>query len=536
MTQENDIYEGEDPQKIAKASPPDEGALTPAENAIAEAVFAAEDFFPHEADVGSAKGKNLDLICAFFLRNDIGNAKRLRARFGQDLMYVRDHGWYGWTGTHWSLDEGKMIAERCAHATADAIFHEVKALEDLAAKTTDEEKKKTLQASIRAHRGYAVKTGNSQKLASMLNVAEPYLTHNVSELDAQVNLFNVKNGTIDLFNVEAGIRPHKREDMITRVANASWKDNAPAPTEFERFMATILPDEDVRMFIQKYFGYCLTGLTTEQCLVLFQGGGSNGKSTLMDLMKYIFGDYSKIIPIDSLLYQDRNNGAAASPDIARLPGTRLVMASEPEVGARLSESRVKSFTGSEEISTRHLNKGFFDFKPQFKLCLAFNNKPTIRGQDDGIWRRLLLVPFKVMIPLEQRDHLLPDKLRAEADLIMSWLVNGCWFWRKEKLSAPDAIVTATAEYRAENDPVGQFLESGTKKMMNCSVRASKLFEAYEMWCDENGASPITQTAFGKRMLEKGYEKLKSSTIQWKGLFILDEYDPDKSKEQTHAVL
>jgi putative DNA primase/helicase len=509
------------PENSAPASPP-EGSVSASEADIAVAIEAADQREPHEINPELASGKSLDLICASYLFNDMGNANRLRARFGRDLIFVKDAGWFAWTGSHWSLEEGFVRAERCAHAAVAAIFKEAAALEQLGPKLGETDAQ--FAARIKAHKAWAVRSGNSNKISAMLSVAAPYLTRQMEDFDANVYLFNCANGTIDLRVLPRTLQKHRREDLLTKCSPASYRPDADAPV-FRAFLAKVQTHEDVRLYIQKYFGYSMTGLTSEQCLLLFYGGGSNGKSTLMESLKHVLGNYAATIPISSLLYDDRARGSEASPDIARLPGTRLVMASEPEVGARLSESRLKAMTGGEDMITRHLNKGFFEFKPQFKLTLSFNNKPTVRGQDDGIWRRLIMVPFDVKIPPGERDRNLPEKLHAEQDGILNWLLDGYDHWDEQGLVPPERVLKTTSEYRLENDPVGQFIESACRSAPGTRERAADMYAAYQKWCTDNAALPISQTAFSKRVSEKGYGKDKSSTILWIGLRIIDEYRP-----------
>ena len=183
--------------------------------------------------------------------------------------------------------------------------------------------------------------------------------------------------------------------------------------------------------------YCPTGVTTEQKLVFNYGEGGNGKSVFIDLIAKMMGPYAVSLPFASLLRDDRKRGAEATPDLARLPGARLVRASEPEKGSRFAEATIKAITGGEEITVRHLNHGFFDFVPHFKLTLSGNHKPAIRGQDRGIWRRFLLVPWEVNVPDEQQDKDLPAKLWAERDGVLNWILDGVRIWLECGLVVPD---------------------------------------------------------------------------------------------------
>jgi len=167
--------------------------------------------------------------------------------------------------------------------------------------------------------------------------------------------------------------------------------------------------------------------------------GANGKTTLQELISFILGDYAAVLPFSSLLHNDRQQGGSASPDLARLVGARMVCASEPDQGSRLSEALVKQLTGGDTIAARKLHKDFFEFKAEFKLWLTGNHKPNIRGNDDGMWRRIKLVPFNETIPEEERDTELPEKLRDEASGILNWMIKGCLAWKEDGLQTPDAV-------------------------------------------------------------------------------------------------
>lgn len=522
MTQETPETGGDTPSFAADAAaPPPAPEGNVGEAAIREAIAGAQGFDMHQADVFMLKEDEHDLTCARYLLNDVGNARRLMTRFGKDLMYVRELGWLAWTGTHWSRQDGPRLAHRFAHRTALKIFDEAKALLEAPLRKGETEQKRDKAANML--KAWAIKTGNAGKVASMLGEAAPYLTRKVEELDRNVYLFNCAGGTVDLKDIAAGQRPHRREDCITKISPGHYT-NKETPKHFLQFLRTVQPNEEVQLFLQKYFGYALSGDTSAQCLVLLHGTGSNGKSTLMDTFNYVMGDYAMNVPFASLLYDERKRGGEASPDLARLPGARMVCASEPEVGARFSESLLKSLTGGEKITARHLNQDFFEFKPQFKLALAFNNKPSVRGQDDGIWRRLIMVPFEVVIPPEKRDRELPEKLRAEADAILGWLIDGAAIWLEEGLRPPQVIMDATQEYRVENDAVGQFIDNTTLRKQGSNITAKKLYGVYKQWCEENAINPMTQTGFGKRLSDRGIKKMRCGNVYYMDIELLAAYE------------
>lgn len=317
-------------------------------------------------------------------------------------------------------------------------------------------------------------------------------------------LLNVANGTLELDDpILSGTSVPRRSHLMTKVIEVDYDPEATSPS-FLRFMEDILPDHEVRSFLQRSFGYALTGLIDEQVLWFFYGTGANGKSTLVNIMARILGSYCMSVPFSSLVLDERKRGESASPDLARLPGARMVRASEPEKGVKFSESTIKSITGGEPLTVRHLNQGFFEFTPSFKLFLSGNHKPVIRGQDHGVWRRINLVPFTVSIAKEKRDPGLEEKLWEERSGILNWLLDGLRMWRRSGLCPPEAVVAATREYREDSDPLGLFLNAWTETHESGRVQGKRLFDAYALWCRGNAIEPMTNTLFG-RMLGAPYK-------------------------------
>lgn len=471
-----------------------------------------------------------DRELSWFDRNDYGNGQRLIVRHGEDLIYVPGRSWYVWDGSRWRQDIEGMAARTYAHRVAVAIKDEVLTMEfqQIAEKLVTEQGLPHGKAfdiahrMIDSHKKWATASGNQARTRAMLTEAAPYITVPVKDFDTDDFLITVENGTLELTSKEmekrsyVKIRPHSRADKMTAMADVSFDVEAKAP-HWEAFLATILPDEDLRTFVQRYFGYVLTGDQGEQCLCLFYGGGANGKSTLMDVIADIMGDYSKVLPFASLLHDDRKRGGEATPDLARLPGARYVRASEPDAGMRFSESLIKTVTGGEKITTRTLNKDFFEFRPQFKLVLAFNNRPSIRGGDHGIWRRLMMVPFEVVIPKEQQDPHLKDKLLEEKSGILNWMLDGYRMWREMGLAAPGAVRAATQEYRDEQDPLRIFLTDCVVHDETSSIQATRLYELYGRWCQQNGFDPLKQAMFGRLVAGRGFKKIKAGTFFYENI-------------------
>lgn len=466
----------------------------------------------------------LDSRLALLDRTDFGNAQRLLARFGDDLFFVHGVGYLAWDGTRWRTDQSDLAIRRFAHQTADRIREETTALRQEDSGRED----------WRGHFKWEKASQNSSRIEAMIREAKPYIERSVDAFDVNDFLFNAANRTLDLGqppehwepDIEGPyIEPRKphRDDLITLRAHAKYNPEALCP-HWDRFLAEIAPDPAIREFLQRWSGYLLTGSGEEQVLVICYGLGANGKSTFMETIAHVLGEYAVGLPFASLLHNDRKRGSEATPDIARLRGARLVVTSEPDIGARFSESTIKQLTGGDRVTARDLHKGFFEFKPSFKLMLSVNNRPQVRGQDEGIWRRLLMVPFERVIPAGRRDRRLPDKLRLETSGILNWMILGYCKWRAGGLAVPDQVNEATRDYRESEDPVGSFLSSETQVEPNASVRASHLYKAYQRWCQENGDTAYSQKGFGRIITERGIPRSKSGVYFYRGIELVRPVD------------
>lgn len=477
-------------------------------------------------------------LCHYQL-NDQGNAQRLIKRYGQNLLYVNQAGWYAWTGKKWSLDDGDHEAQKSAHKTQRALKGE--ALAKLAVGNFPTETPTEFRDRVKKFYGFTTQSGNSNKLSAMVREAEPYLTIPSHAFDTPEFLVNLENGTLNLRAQQSlddehfdgvVLEKHNRKNKITKQMEVGYDASLECPN-FLRFLNDIQPDQDIQLFLQRFFGYCLTGSIKEQIILMFHGGGANGKSTLMKLMSRMMGDYALNLPFASILNDPKGGGGAnASPDLARLPGARFVTAAEPDVGAQFSESVLKEITGGEAMTVRHLYKDFFEFTPQFKLCLSFNNKPQIRGQDDGIWRRVCLVPFEQQFMSKEKlkDHPgakervdgVDEVLWAERGGIFNWMLDGYRMWSENGLQIPDVIRAATTDYREESNPIGDFIRAMIKRN-GSSTRASEVYEAYTYWCRENASKVWSQTAFGRKLSDLGYKKDRvGGFVYYSGMVLTDE--------------
>jgi putative DNA primase/helicase len=438
---------------------------------------------------------------------DMGNAERFAILHGRDLRYSHTFDrWYIWDGARFAEDDAGRIAAR-AKETVRAIYAE-------AAAEPDDKRRDQLSKHAR-------QSESAQRIAAMITLArsEPGIPVRVDDLDRDPWRLNVRNGTIDLRTGQ--LAPHNQRDLITKLAPVTYDPSATCP-RFLAFLRRVMGDDDALVaFLQRAVGYSLTGVTLERILLILYGEGKNGKSTLLEVIRSVLGDYAMRTPTETLLAK-RDSGGIPN-DIARLRGLRFVSASEAEEGQRLAEAKIKDLTGGDTISARFMRGEFFDFLPTFKLWFSTNHKPVIRGTDRAIWDRIRLVPFLVRIPDDEQDKQLRDKLLAEASGILAWAVQGCLDWQRAGLGESEAITTATEGYRAEMDVIGRFIDDCCVTTATATATAGELYAAYQHWCDANGERPITQTAMGKRLAERGFDSArlgKAGTRTWLGIGLL----------------
>lgn len=472
--------------------------------------------------------------------NDYGNAMRLLGLHGRDMLHAEGVGWLYWDGTRWTPDAAEEAIRRMAHSTSVAIVKEAQAMYKLRDELEgDAQFTKSKQADALAKRLYKMTTqsGNNAKVKAMPDNAQPYIHVRAGEIDAHLDRFTCLTGTLilDADKIRQADGPpeegeddgavklqrHSRDARMTRCAPVQYDPDARAP-QWEAFLETVVPDPSVRAFLKRFAGYCLTGETSEQVMLVLYGTGANGKSTMIETLGDVMGDYRESVPIGTFLHDDRGGGDA-TPDIAKLPGARLVLTSEPEVGDRLSESRVKTITGGERISARHLFQDMFEFMPQFKLVICVNTRPQVRGADEGIWRRLLMVPFETVVPPDQRDKHLRQKLMAEASGILNWALDGWREWADIGLAVPDPVRKATQAYRSDSDSVAAFLDDCCRRIEGATTASKMLYEAYQFYMREDqGGEPVNSNRFGRALSDKGFQKEKAGTIFYKGVEILDD--------------
>ncbi len=458
---------------------------------------------PDLAEDGSATPPPDDGVLHY---TDLGNARRLVSAYGNVLRYCYGWGkWLIWDGGRWKMDDCGKI-DRAAKNTVAAMYAEAAQMEDDKAR--------------RALVGHAMHTEGAARIRNMIDLArsEPDIPVQVDELDVDGWLLNVKNGCLDLLTGK--LLPHNPIHYQTKQVDVEFEPDAYS-ARWESFLTTITDgDPELIAFLQRAIGYSLTGDTSEQCIFFMYGTGANGKTTFIETIRALLGDYAQQTPTETLMRHDND---AINNDVARLRGARFIAATETEERQRLAEVLVKQLTGGDKIAARFLHQEFFEFRPVGKFWLAGNHKPAIRGTDYAIWRRIKLVPFAITIPPEKRDPGLLTKLCDDLPGILNWAVEGCKLWREQGLDTPRPVIEATENYRDEQDLIRAFLDDCIFKSPNVTVKAGDIYSRYQGWCASAGERCETQNKFGSRLTELGFERYRSNGHRlWKGLAIKAE--------------
>lgn len=427
-----------------------------------------------------------------FKRTDLGNAERLVDRHGENIRYCNDFGaWYLNNGKLWSPDKTNRILQ-FAKDTVRAIYEE-------AAQAEDPDTRKSLAE-------HAVRSESRARIESLVALAKSEVPVIPEEMDKNEWLFNCDNGVIDLKTGK--LHPHNRELMMTKISPVKYDSEADCPTWIQ-FLNDIFQDEqgnvkqDTIEFLQKAAGYSLTGSTKEQVLFFLYGTGRNGKSTYMNVIQKILGAYGKQTNSETFTLKKNER---VNNDVADLVGARLVAATESEENARLAESLIKQLTGGEEIRARFLFQNNFVYTPTYKIFFITNHRPVIRGNDEGIWRRIRLIPFTVTIPDHKLDKDLPEKLRNEMPGILRWMVEGCLKWQKEGLGAPEEVTEATNNYRNEMDTMGNFISDYCITHEAAKSFGNDLYRQYQEWISETGEYELSKPKFNRKLEDKGFKK------------------------------
>jgi putative DNA primase/helicase len=432
-------------------------------------------------------------------QTDLGNAKRVVAQHGENLRHCfpfkRS---FIYDNTRWREDD-TAAAVRLVKETQAALYCEVAQQIANLGDVVDNEQRERQRARLLRLLRHALEWEDARRINACLQLAvsEPGIPILPAEMDRDPFLLNVQNGTVDLRTGQ--LREHRREDLITKLAPVKYDSSARCPL-WLKFLNRITDNSPALVtYLQRAVGYALTGDVTEQVLFFLFGAGANGKSTFLSAVKSMLGDYG-LQAVPELLMAKNNE--AHPTERADLFGRRFVCTIEVEEGKRMAEALMKQLTGGDEMTARKMRQDFFQFEPTWKIFLAANHKPAIRGTDLACWRRIKLVPFTITIPEKERDKSLVTKLKAERSGILAWAVQGCLEWQREGLGEPEEVRNATDQYRAEQDAVQGFLNEFCVVNPHFKVRLSELLDRFQKW---SGDASMTQPDFRKRLCDKGFE-------------------------------
>lgn len=444
-------------------------------------------------------GKKKPRVTKHYDRTDTGNAHRLYDRCNGEIRYsYARKKWYYWTGKLWALDDTGEVKKY-----TDLVLDDMKAQ---AFEIDDEHEREQFLRFVTA-------CGNSNRKNAMITETQhldgiPVLP---DQMDAYQEYLNCQNGIINLRNGE--LMPHSPEFMMTKICLSEYDVSGKKPVRWLKFLNEVCNgDQDLIRYLQKCVGYSLTGSTREQCAFFLYGIGNNGKSTFLETLSDMLGNYAANAQPDTLMTKRNDGGNGANSDIARLKSSRFVTTEEPSEGVRLNEGLVKQLTGGGRVTCRFLFGDEFEYEPEFKIWIATNHKPVIRGTDVGIWRRIRLIPFEVNIAKEKVDKNLKYKLREEMPQILRWAVEGCQLYTCEGLEMPECVKRATDEYKSEMDLLQTFADACIviDYSVPKGVPANELYSAYVRWAERNNEYVMTSRKFFTEMSKKLPEKRREA--------------------------
>ncbi|QXO14572.1 DNA primase/helicase [Arthrobacter phage Kaylissa] len=468
---------------------------------------------------------------------DLGGARYLRdyiESIGSGVRYTEEVGFYLLEDGVWRKDERQAVRTH-AQSVADLVrdLARTASIEATRDGASDADKKRAGRLNK-----YAAHVQTSNGLNFMLRELQAVhgVPASVGDFDQHPDLLAVRNGVIDLRTGE--LRPHDPALLLTRRIDFDYDPDAKAP-RWEAFLDEVFPAyPELPAYMRRLVGYGITGHTTEQCFAVLWGTGANGKSVYTDTLTEVFRELTSTTPFST--FEDRASGGIPN-DLAALKGARLVMASEGEQGRPMAESVLKRVTGRDLIAARFMRKEFFEFRPQFLLNLATNFKPSFKGQDEGLWRRVKLIPWERYFAPHERDHRLGDKLLAEREGILTWAVRGAMEWYKGGLQDPDIIRSSTKEYRETSDALAGFLPGVFIQDSEAGrVEGKVLFDEYLKWADEENLPAKerwTRRTFFGALEERGLTKRKTMNgVAFDGIrrarrtdAVPEHVEPDKSE-------
>jgi putative DNA primase/helicase len=432
---------------------------------------------------------------------DTGDAKRFAKLVSGDVRYCNGD-WYIWDGKRLVLDSTYRIYTYIDRL-GSAIVEESRQCEF-------EDRKKKLVSHAKALESRS----KTESVLALSRAREPIPIRSIDDFDSNPYAFNCANGIMENGN----LKPHDFSELITKISPVSYDAKADAPTWY-KFLDQVVGNQEMIDYLARCVGYSMTGLNVHQVILFVYGLGANGKSTFINTIMQVLGDYSRVIPSDVLMVGKEQHPTA----LADLRGVRMALASELEEGKRFNEQLLKWLTGEERIVARRMHENFFEFSPRFKLWIVGNHKPTLRGNDYAIRRRFHLIPFETTIPKEKQDPFLKDALRNELDGILNWCVKGFLDWMKQGLNPPSIVLNATDEYFEEQDTIAHFLKEETVETPEARIRHKFLYDKYAVYAKQRNEYVLSSKMFAQKMAERGIKKeITSESVFWLGVLAKEE--------------
>lgn len=432
------------------------------------------------SDEGHEAARILGELIQAYGESDAMNAHALVAWTNGRIKFATGLGYFVWNGITWQKSTTKVRQE--IHGMGAALV---------------------LAGALKESRGFTMTTRIDALMTELRSV--PSVHVDADEFDAKPYLLSFSNGVVDLRT--GMLRAHDKHDMLTVSLPVEYDPDALCP-RWEQFLTEVFPENtDLVDYMQRLSGYGITGNTSEQCFVVLWGKGANGKSVLTDTMSSVFGSITTTTPFAT--FEDKGGSGGIPNDIAALRGARLVMASEGESGKPMSEAVLKRVTGKDKVTARFLRQEFFTFAPTFLIMLATNHKPKFKGQDEGLWRRVKLIPFTRWFAPHERDYNLDKKLLAEKEGIVAWAVRGAVEWYANGLRDPESISMATKEYRETSDSLAGFFPGVMIEDPSATILGADAYNTYRDWCEAEGLQQRewwTRRTFFSAMEERGIQR------------------------------
>jgi putative DNA primase/helicase len=436
-------------------------------------------------------------------RDDIGNAERFCREHGQRFRHVAafSPSWRVWDGRRWAADE-KGAHMEAAKATVEALLAS-------AVERSGDERERLLR--------HAVASRSAQRLRAIPQLAatDARLARRPDEFDVDALALNVLNGTVDL--ASGALRPHDPADGLTLLAGAAYDPTAEAPA-WREFLARVLDgDAELEAFLRRLAGLSAIGEMREHVLAILWGAGANGKTTLVNALRGALGDYAHAGGVELLLGGSRPG--QATPELAELRARRFVTIAETREDGRLAAERVKALTGGDPVHARFLHGNPFTFEPAHTVWLQTNHRPRVDDDGEAMWRRLLLVPFTVTIPPEERDPGLGERLKREADGILAWVVQGAREYLDTGLHQPERVLAATADYRSAESTFSAWVEDCCILAEPAWTPTARLHRSYTDWASANGAPDLSAQALAERLSSSGLplQPQRKRARGWQGI-------------------